>query len=56
MRLTREIVRHFKNEEGSSFKSIFQRAASRKDIDELSRILKLEIDINDISGQDGTAL
>jgi ankyrin repeat protein len=56
MRLTRGTVRHSKNGEGSSFKSTFQRAALRGDIDELSRILELGIDINDISGQDGTAL
>jgi len=55
-RLTRGTAGHSKNGEGSSFGSTFQLAALHGDTDKLSRMLELGIDINDISGQYGTAL
>jgi ankyrin repeat protein len=42
--------------EGSSWKSTFQNAALHGDIDELSRMLKMGIDINNVSGRYSTAL
>ncbi|KAH0835250.1 hypothetical protein FOPE_03897 [Fonsecaea pedrosoi] len=55
-RLIEETVRYSQGKEGGSFNSAFQRAALRGDVDQLTRMLDLGIDINCISGQYGTAL
>ncbi|OAL38779.1 hypothetical protein AYO20_01985 [Fonsecaea nubica] len=55
-RLIEETVRYSQGKEGGSFKSAFQRAALRGDVDQLTRMLDLGIDINCSSGQYGTAL
>lgn len=56
MRLNREAGPRSKQGKGRSYDSAFQNAAFCGDIDQLSRILDLGIDINDISGRHGTAL
>ncbi|KIW74701.1 hypothetical protein Z517_11471 [Fonsecaea pedrosoi CBS 271.37] len=55
-RLMKETVGYSQGKEGGSFKSAFQRAALRGDVDRLTTMLDLGIDINCSSGQYGTAL